>query len=43
MDIPSNKTSYLASLFVAEKPNLSDFLMVICSGETKTSPTLEPL
>ena len=43
MDIPSNKTSYSASLFVAEKPSLSDFSIVICSGETKTSPTTEPL
>ena len=43
MDIPSNRASYLASLFVAEKPNLSDFFMVIISGEIKISPTPEPL
>ena len=43
MDIPSNKASYSASLFVAEKPNLKDFLMVSFSGETKTNPTSDPL
>ena len=43
MDIPSNKASYSASLFVAENPNLSDFSMVSFSGETKTNPTPEPL
>ena len=43
MDIPSNKVSYSASLFVAEKPSFSDFSIVICSRETKTSPTLELL
>ena len=43
MDIPSSKVSYSALLFVVEKASLSDFLMVICSGETRTSPTLEPL
>ena len=43
MDIPSSKASYSASLFVAEKSNLSDFSMVSFSGEIRTSPTLEPL
>ena len=43
MDIPSSKASYLASLFVAENPSLSDFSMVILLGETRTSPTLKPL
>ena len=42
MDIPSSKVSYSASLFVVKKPSLSDFSIVICSGETRTSPTLEP-
>ena len=40
--IPINKASYSASLFVAEKPNLKDFSMVIFSGDTRTSPTLDP-
>ena len=43
MDIPSNKASYLALLFVVEKPNLNDYSMVSSSGKTKTSPTLDPL
>ena len=43
MDIPSSKASYSTSLFVAEKPSLSDFSMVICYEKTRTSPTLEPL
>ena len=43
VDIPSNKTSYSTSLFVAKKPNLSDFYMMSFSGEIRTSPTLEPL
>ena len=43
IDISSSKTSYLSSLFVAEKPSLSDLSLVICSGETRTSPTPEPL
>ena len=41
--IPISKVSYLASLFVAEKPNLKHFLIVILSGDTITSPTLNPL
>ena len=43
MDIPSNKASYSALLFVVEKPNLNDYSMVSSSGKTKTSPTLDPL
>ena len=43
MAIPTNRASYSASLFVAEKLNLKDFLMVIFLGDTKTSLTLEPL
>ena len=43
MDIPSSKASYSASLFVAEKPSLCEFSMVIYSGETRTSPTPKPL
>ena len=43
MDIPFSKALYSASLFVAEKPSLREFSMVIYSGETRTSPTLEPL
>ena len=42
MNIPSSKTSYLASLFLAEKLSLSDFSMVICLGEIRTRPTPEP-
>ena len=40
--IPINKASYSASLFVAEKLNLKDFSMVIFSGDTRTSPILDP-
>ena len=43
MDIPSSKASYSASLFMVEKPNLSDFSMVSFSDEIRTSPTPEPL
>ena len=43
MGIPSNKASYSTSLFVAKKPYLNDFSMVSFSGETRTSPTLNPL
>ena len=43
MDIPSSKVSYSASLFVAEKPSLSEFSMMICYEKTRTSPTPEPL
>ena len=43
MDIPSSRASYSTSLFVAEKSSLSDFLIVIFSGEIRTSPTPEPL
>ena len=39
MCIPTSK----ASLFVAEKLNLKDFLIVILLGDIKTSPTLDPL
>ena len=35
MDIPSNKASYSASLFVAEKSNLNDFSMVSFSSEIR--------
>ena len=41
--IPTSRASYSTSLFVAEKPNLNDFSMVIFSGETRTSPTPNPL
>ena len=40
--IPINKVSNFASLFVAKKPNLKDFSMVIFSKDTKTSPTPDP-
>ena len=43
MDIPSNKASYLTSLFMAEKPNLNDFSMLSFSSETRTSPISNPL
>ena len=42
MVIPTNRASYSASLFVAEKPNLKDFSIVIFSGDTKTNPNLDP-
>ena len=41
--IPTNIASYSVSLFVIEKPNLKDFLIVIFLGDTRTSPTLDPL
>ena len=37
-----NRASYSASLFVAKKPNLKDFSMVILLGDIKTSPTTDP-
>ena len=43
MDIPSNKVSYSASLFMAENYNLNDFSMVSFLGEIRTSPTPESL
>ena len=43
MVIPTNKTSYSTSLFVAEKPNLKDFSIVIFLGDINTSPTSDPL
>ena len=43
MDIPSSRALYSASLFVTKKPSFSDFSMVIYSGETRTSPTPEPI
>ena len=43
MAIPTNTASYSASLFMAEKPNLKDFSIVILSGDIRTSPTLDPL
>ena len=43
MDIPSSRASYSASLFVAEKSSLNDFLIIILSREIRTSPTPEPL
>ena len=39
MVILANKPSYSASLFVAKKPNLKDFLIVIISRDIRTSPT----
>ena len=42
IDIPSNNTSYSASLFVAEKPSLNDFSTMSFSGEIKTNPTPNP-
>ena len=43
MIIPTNRASYLASLLVAEKPNLKDFLIMILAGDIRTSPTSDPL
>ena len=43
MIIPTSRASYSVLLFVAEKPNLKDFSIVIFSGDTKTSPTPDPL
>ena len=43
MDIPANKASYSASLFMAKKPNLKDFSIVILSRDIRTSPTPDPL
>ena len=43
MDSPFSKVSYSPSLFVADNLNLSDFSMVILSGEIRTSPTSESL
>ena len=40
--IPSNRASYSASLFVAEKSNLKDFLITTFSGDISTSLTPEP-
>ena len=40
--IPTNRALYSASFFVAEKPNLKDFSIVIFSGDIKISPTLDP-
>lgn len=37
------KASYSTSLFVAEKSNLKDFSMVMCSGEIMTTLIPEPL
>ena len=42
IDIPSNRASYSTSLFVAEKPSLSDFSMVIPLGEIRMSSTQSP-
>ena len=42
MAIPINKTSYSASLFVAEKSNLKDFSMMTFSGDISTSLIPEP-
>ena len=42
MVIPTNRTSYLALLFVAEKPNLKDFSMVIFLRDIRTSLTPNP-
>ena len=39
MVIPTKRASYLASLFVVEKPNLKNFSIVILSRDIKTSPT----
>ena len=41
--IPVSKASYLASLFVAEKPNLKDFSIVILFGDIRTNPTPDSL
>ena len=43
MTILTNRASYSASLFVAEKSSLNDFSMIIFSGDTRTSPTSDPL
>ena len=32
-----------ASLFVAENPSLRDFSMIVFSGDSRTSPTPDPL
>ena len=42
-DIPTNKALYSFSLFVAEKPNLKGFWIVILLGDIKANPTLDPL
>ena len=42
MAILTYKVSYSALLFVAEKPKLKDFSIVILSGDTTTSPTTDP-
>ena len=42
MAIPTNRASYLVSLFVAEKFSLNDFSIVIFSEDTRTNPTLDP-
>ena len=43
MAIPYNNAPYSASLFVAENPSLRDFSMIIFSGDSRTSPTPDPL
>jgi len=43
MIILTNKASYSVLLFVAKKPNLKDFSIVILLGDIKSSPTLDPL
>ena len=40
--ILSSRASYSASLFVAGKPNLKDFSMVIFSKDTRSIPTPDP-
>ena len=43
MVIPANRALYSTSLFMVEKLSLKDFSIVTFSGDTKTSPSLEPL
>ena len=43
MAIPCNNALYSASLFVAENPSLRDFTMIVFSGDSRTSPTPDPL
>ena len=43
IEIPTNKVSYSASLFVAKKSNLKDFSIMIFFGDIRTSPTPNPL
>ena len=43
MAILYNNSSYSASLFMAENPSLRDFSMIVFLGDSRTSPTPDPL